>query len=88
MGIVASCVSGTEGIGGLLGGVVAVCAPWDVNFDDMLDSHEFRRDGLCDGEGDFETPFMVGVLSEELLLLNPGLCGMGFECVGDSSCVW
>jgi hypothetical protein len=66
------------------GGTVPACAPGDEeNLEDILDSHEFRRDELL-GEGDFP-PFIVVVLSVELLLENPGRCGIGFGDDGGAS---
>lgn len=76
--------------GGLGAAPCALCTPAgeDENFEDIVDSHEFRRAG---GEDKFfgrlPFPFCGIVLSDEPLLGKPGLCiGMGFADVGIS--VW
>jgi hypothetical protein len=51
----------------------------------MLDSHEFRRDGLDDDV--LDCPVKVAVFSVELLLPKLGRCGIGMgfgEFVGAS----
>lgn len=68
----------------------ALCTPAgvDENLEDMVDSHEFRRPGEEDKFfGRLPFPFCAIVLSDELLLVKPGLCvGMGLGGVGVS--VW
>ena len=60
-------------------GDVLLCPGEEENLDDMLESHEFRRE-LGDGDPDFGMlPFGMAVLSIEVLeivLENPGLCGV------------
>lgn len=89
MGILCSGI-GVEVRDGLpRGGVVPVCVPGEEeNLDDMLDSHEFRRE-VVPGDGDFAPPFCVTVLSVELLLENPGRWGvvLGEAGVGVASLV-
>jgi hypothetical protein len=77
--IVGSCC------GGVLGGVW-VAAGEEENFEDILESHEFRRELPSDG-GCFPTlPLSVAVLSEEPLLAKLGLgVGIGFGLEGVST---
>jgi hypothetical protein len=87
--------TGDSGIGGVevWAGVVAggVCcgvwAPGEENFEEKLDNHEFRRDGLAEGEPDFgRAPFNVTVFSVDELLEKPGRCaGIGFGAAGSCS---
>jgi len=72
-------VADTEG---LVGEVPELCDPGE-NFEDMLDSHEFRR--WVPGDGDLGPPFNVAAFSVELLLENPGRPGMGLGAVGECS---
>lgn len=68
---------GSSGLG-VAGGVeageaLALCAPGE-NLEEILDSHEFLRTGDCPG---LPPPLTVIVFSEEALLVNPGLVGVG-----------
>ncbi len=52
----------------------------------MLDSHEFLRDVLGDGDPDFGMlPFNVIVFSDELLLEKLGRLGIAFGVAGSSA---
>jgi hypothetical protein len=68
-------------------GVIAACAPGEEepNFEDIEVSQEFLRDGL--GDGAFENPFSVAGFSVEVLLENPGRCGIFLGNVGGASFV-
>jgi hypothetical protein len=65
----------------------AACVPGEEeNFEEMVDSQEFRRDVLGEGEAGFcGVPFSVEVLSVDVLLEKPGRWGIGFGAVGAGS---
>jgi hypothetical protein len=48
-----------------------------LNFEDMLDNHEFLLDVPGDGEPFGGVRFNVAVFSEEALRESPGLVGIG-----------
>jgi hypothetical protein len=88
--------TGDSGIGGVevWAGVVAggvYCGVWapgeEENLEEKLDNHEFRRDGLAEGELDFgRGPFNVTAFSVDELLEKPGRCaGIGFGAAGSCS---
>ena len=64
-----------------------LCAPGE-NLEEMLESHEFRRDVFGDVERFFgRLPFSVTVFSDELLLVKLGRLGIVFGGVGVCSAV-
>lgn len=76
---------GVEGTGGLAGAPWALCAPGEENFEDMLDSHEFRRDVPGDGDNFGRLPLSVTVFSEDALLEKLGRWGIFRGGVGEGS---
>jgi len=84
-----SCAGEVAGTGGLPGGVWLLCAAGEEeNLEEMLESHEFRREVFGDVETFLGTtvPFSVTVFSEELLLVKLGLCIVLGDEGGCSTC--
>lgn len=77
------------GAGGVAGVVLTllVLGVEEENLEEILDSHEFRRELLGEGDPDFDMlPFPVPDLSVDPLLANPGLLfGIVFGADGCSA---
>lgn len=85
-GIASSDMEVTVGTGWLAGGATTLlCAPAEENFEDILDSHEFRRNEPGD-DGFGEATFNVVVRSEDPLLENVGRLGTGMDFGGVVRC--